>query len=81
MPLAVFGLLLHSLYGAGTLGTLGDRSVLTVAFAFFQAWGAGIVGAGMSVASGVRIEKTLVVSLVLLYATMVIVFVQGGVLV
>ncbi len=81
LPLAVFGLLLHSLYGAGTLGTLGDRSVLTVAFAFFQAWGAGIVGAGMSVASGVRIEKTLVVSLVLLYATMVIVFVQGGVLV
>jgi hypothetical protein len=81
LPIAVFGLLLNYLYGAGTLGTLGDRSVLTLAFAFFQAWGAGIVGAGMSVASGLRIEKTLVVSLVLLYATMVIVFVQGGVLV
>jgi DNA-binding transcriptional ArsR family regulator len=81
LPLAVFGLLLHYLYGAGTLGTVGDRTVLTIAFAFFQAWGAGIVGAGMSVASGLRIEKTLVVSLVLLYATMVIVFVQGGVLV
>jgi DNA-binding transcriptional ArsR family regulator len=81
LPIAIFGLLLRYLYGAGTLGTLGDRSVLTLAFAFFQAWGAGIVGAGMSVASGLRIEKTLVVSLILLYTTMVIVFVQGGVLV
>jgi len=81
LPLAAFGLLLHYLYGAGSLSTLGDRTVLTIAFAFFQAWGAGIAGAGMSVASGLRIEKTLVVSLVLLYATMVIVFVQGGVLV
>ena len=81
LPLAAFGLILHSLYGAGILGTLGDRSVLTIAFAFFQAWGAGVLGAGMSVASGLRIEKTLVVSLILLYATMVIVFIQGGVLV
>jgi DNA-binding transcriptional ArsR family regulator len=81
LPLAIFGLLLHYLYGAGALGTLGDRSVLTIAFAFFQAWGAGILGAGMSVSSGLRIEKTLVVSLILLYATMEVVFVQGGVLV
>jgi len=47
-------------------------------FAFFQAWGAGVVGAGMSVASGLRVEKTLVVSLVVFYATMVIVLLQGG---
>jgi DNA-binding HxlR family transcriptional regulator len=80
LPLAVFGLIVHNLYDSGALGTLGDRTILTIAFAFFQAWGAGIVGAGMSVASGLRIEKTLVLSLVLLYATMVIVLAQGGVL-
>lgn len=79
-PVTAFGLTLHSLEASGALGILGNRTMLTLVFAIFQAWGAGIMGAGMSVASGLRIEKTLVVSLVLLYATMVVVFVQGGVL-
>jgi hypothetical protein len=51
---------------------------VTVIFAFFQAWGAGVEGAGMSVTSGLRVEKTLVVSLVVLYATMLLILLQGG---
>lgn len=78
LPLADFSLVVRSLNALGLAGVFADRTVLTVVFAFFQAWAAGIVGAGMSVASGVRIEKTLLLSLVLLYITMTVVFVQGG---
>lgn len=78
LPLADFSLVVRSLGNFGLSGIVADRTLLTVVFAFFQAWGAGIVGAGMSVASSVRIEKTLLLSLVLLYASMIILFVQGG---
>lgn len=83
IPLCVFGAMLHFLLaGAAPLGLplsiFTDSVAVTVMFAFFQAWGAGVVGAGMSVASGLRVEKTLVVSLVVLYATMLIVLLQGG---
>jgi len=78
LPLSLFGLAAHYSPGDPGLSFLADRTVLTVSFAFFQAWGAGILGAGMSVASGLRIEKTLVVSLVMLYATMLIIVSQGG---
>lgn len=80
VPLCVFGAGLHLLYVQGSLplSIFTDATVVTVVFAFFQAWGAGIIGAGMSVASGLRVEKTLVVSLVVLYATMLIVLLQGG---
>jgi DNA-binding transcriptional ArsR family regulator len=85
IPLCLFGAALHFLYTDGSpasagfpLSILADGAVVTVIFAFFQAWGAGVVGAGMSVASGLRVEKTLVVSLVVLYATMLIILAQGG---
>jgi DNA-binding transcriptional ArsR family regulator len=85
IPLCLFGAGLHFLYAAESpataafpLSIFGSSTVVTVMFAFFQAWGAGIVGAGMSVASGLRVEKTLVVSLVVLYATMLIILLQGG---
>lgn len=85
LPLCVFGALLSLAFGGASLGSaafplslLSDSAVVTVVFAFFQAWGAGILGAGMSVASGLRVEKTLVVSLVVLYATMLVFLVQGG---
>ena len=42
----------------------------TLVLVFFQTWSATILGAGLSVASGVRIERALLVSLVALYATM-----------
>jgi DNA-binding transcriptional ArsR family regulator len=85
VPLCLFGAALHFLYAEAPPASAGfplsifaDSAVVTVMFAFFQAWGAGIVGAGMSVASGLRVEKTLVVSLVVLYATMLIILLQGG---
>ncbi len=85
IPLCLFGTLLHFLYSdtlpasaTFPLSLFQDSAAITVMFAFFQAWGAGVVGAGMSVASGLRVEKTLVVSLVVLYATLLIVLVQGG---
>jgi len=83
VPLCAFGTLLHFLTASAPspgspLSVFTDSAAVTVMFAFFQAWGAGIVGAGMSVASGLRVEKTLVVSLVVLYATMLMVLLQGG---
>jgi len=80
IPLCVFGTVLHfALADAGfATSVFASSAAVTVTFAFFQAWGAGVVGAGMSVASGLRVEKTLVVSLVVLYATALIILVQGG---
>lgn len=85
IPLCIFGAALHLLYLGSAPASAGfpisifaDSAATTVMFAFFQAWGAGVVGAGMSVASGLRVEKTLVISLVVLYATMLIILVQGG---
>ncbi len=49
----------------------------TLILVFFQSWSATIVGAGLSVSSGVRIERTLLASLVLLYATMVAMLLLG----
>jgi hypothetical protein len=77
VPLAAFSLLLHGLATTGTIGILADRNVLTLVFSVFQAWSACIASAGMSVASGLRVEKALPVSLVLLYVTIMIMFVQG----
>ncbi len=80
VPLCLFGAALHLLYAgpSAASGVFGSSTAVTMMFAFFQAWGAGVVGAGMSVASGLRVEKTLVVSLVVLYATMLVILIQGG---
>jgi len=85
LPLCIFGAALHLLFVGGPpalagfpLSILGGSTAVTVMLAFFQAWGAGVVGAGMSVASGLRVEKTLVVSLFILYATLLIILLQGG---
>ncbi|HUI00928.1 MAG TPA: winged helix-turn-helix domain-containing protein [Nitrososphaerales archaeon] len=82
VPISVLGAGLHFALADGSpalpLSFLASGTAVTVVFAFFQAWGAGVIGAGMSVASGLRVEKTLVVSLVVLYATMLIILVQGG---
>jgi DNA-binding transcriptional ArsR family regulator len=85
IPLCLFGTALHFLIADYSLTTaafplsiFASSTAVTVMLAFFQAWGAGVVGAGMSVASGLRVEKTLVVSLVVLYATMLIILLQGG---
>ncbi len=49
----------------------------TLLLVFFQAWSTAILGAGLSVSSGVRIERALIVSLVVLYGTMFVMLVQG----
>ncbi len=54
-----------------------SATVFTLLLVFFQAWSTAILGAGLSVSSGVRVERTLLVSLVLLYATMFAMLVQG----
>lgn len=82
VPLLAFGEALHLAGATGgspfPISLMADSATVTVAFAFFQAWGAGVIGAGMSAASGLRVEKALMVSLVVLYATMLIVLAQGG---
>jgi DNA-binding transcriptional ArsR family regulator len=85
IPICLFGAGLRFLYAGASsasaafpLSIFASSTAVTVMLAFFQAWGAGVVGAGMSVASGLRVEKTLVVSLVVLYATMLIILLQGG---
>ena len=85
LPVCVFGAGLHLVYATASpasasfpLSIFASSAGVTVVLAFFQAWGAGVVGAGMSVASGLRVEKTLVVSLVILYATMLTILLQGG---
>lgn len=59
-------------------GIAVDRNLFTVLLVFFQGWSASLLGAGISVSSGVRVEKTILVSLAVLYATMLIIFVQGA---
>jgi hypothetical protein len=76
LPMTAFSLLIRTLFTSADPFFAG-RTLFTIALAFFQAWGAGIIGAGMSVASGVRIEKTLLLSLILLYLTMVIILLQN----
>ncbi len=78
LPLGLLSLSLNALSRAGFISIFSSRSGLTILFSFFQAWGAGIISGGMSVATGLRIEKTLLVSLIVLYATMIIVLMQGG---
>jgi len=73
LPFAVFGAL------ESDLAPLLSSASLTVALVLLQAWMAGVVGAGASVASGLRIERTLLVSLVLVYASVVMILLsQGG---
>ncbi|HEY6282651.1 MAG TPA: winged helix-turn-helix domain-containing protein [Nitrososphaerales archaeon] len=50
----------------------------TLLLVFFQTWSSTLFGAGLSVASGVRIERTLVVSILILYATMIFMLLKGS---
>jgi hypothetical protein len=59
--------------------TTSNRSLFTVLLVFFQTWSAGILGAGVSVSGGVRMEKAVLVSLFILYATAMLLFLQGSI--
>lgn len=54
-----------------------STAAFTLCLVFFQTWSSAIFGAGLSVASGLRIERALLVSLAVLYATMVLMLIQG----
>jgi Helix-turn-helix domain len=49
----------------------------TLLLVLVQVWSSALLGAGMSVASGVRIERTLPVGIFVLYVTMVLMLLQG----
>ena len=77
LPLVAFSVLLRALTLTGSAGALADRSVLTLVFAVVQGWSACIASAGISVGSGLRVEKALLISLILLYVTLLVMYAQG----
>jgi DNA-binding transcriptional ArsR family regulator len=50
----------------------------TLILVFFQTWSSAVFGAGLSVSTGVRMEKTMLVSLAILYSTMVAMLLLGA---
>lgn len=72
LPFVVFGAVQEN------LSPVLPSASLTVVLVLLQAWMAGVVGAGASVASGLRIERTLLVSLILVYASVVLILLGQG---
>jgi hypothetical protein len=79
LPVAGLSVVLSYMQGTGTLGVLADRTPLTILLAVVQGWSALLLSSGASVASGLRIEKTLIIGLALLYISMSVLFVLGAV--
>jgi hypothetical protein len=77
LPMACLALLLNLLVKQNNLGILADRTALTALIAVFQGWSVLVLSSGTAVASGLRIEKTLIVGLILLYISMSVLFIQG----
>ncbi len=75
LPVVLFSMLLPAFPSLS--GLPQNRSILTIMLVLFQTWSATILAAGISISSGVRIEKSVVASLIVLYATMTIIFLQG----
>src|SRR5256885_451693 len=76
LPVVIFSLALSAI--SSTVSLSANRDILTVALVIFQAWSATILAAGISVSSSVRIEKSIMASLIVLYTTMILVFVLGS---
>ena len=76
LPVVIFALALSAV--SSSLNLSANRNILTVALVVFQAWSATILAAGISVSSSVRIEKSIMASLIVLYATMILVFLLGS---
>ena len=77
LPLSLFSVAVWLAAPRGIGAWPGGAVGLTVALLALQALSVGILGAGLSVATGVRIEKTLSWGLVLLYASTVFMLVYG----
>jgi hypothetical protein len=78
LPLTGLALFLRALAATGNLGVLANGTAITILLALFQAWAAGITSAGISVASGLRFEKALLVSLAMIYLTASVMLVLGS---
>jgi len=76
LPVVIFSLVISEI--SSFLSLSANRNILTVALVVFQAWSATILAAGISVSSSVRIEKSIMASLIILYATMILVFLLGS---
>jgi hypothetical protein len=76
--LPVFAVSILTLIPQTTPFVASSSIVYTLLLVFFQTWSSTILAAGLSVASGVRIERTLVVSILILYATMIFMLLQGS---
>jgi len=76
LPVVIFSLALSAISSTASLSA--NRDILTVALVIFQAWSATILAAGISVSSSVRIEKSIMASLFVLYTTMILVFLLGS---
>jgi len=75
--LPVFALSSFTLIPQASAVLASSSIAYTLLLVVSQTWSTCIFGAGLSVATGVRIERTLLVSLAILYATMVIMLLQG----
>jgi hypothetical protein len=78
LPIVVFAALLHLLTGLGFFSPSGNAVALTLLLVVLQAWCVIIFGSGVSVASGLRIERTFVTGTILMYISLVIILLQGG---
>jgi hypothetical protein len=77
LPVVSLAVGLRILAAGKLLGPLANGTVLTGVLVAVQAWSLVILGASMSVASGLRMEKVLVVGLVVLYASIILLFLVG----
>ncbi len=73
IPIAAFGVVARVFFPSGSPGVM-----VTPVLVFFQAWSALVFASALSVASASRIEVTMLVSLGLLYATLVVMTYAGG---
>lgn len=75
LPVYAFSVL--SLVPAVSSFLTNSSLAFTLLLVSFQTWSSVLLGAGMSVSSGVRVERTLLASLGILYVTMVLMLLQG----
>jgi hypothetical protein len=76
--LPVFALSMLTLLPQISILFVTSSIAYTLLLVFFQTWSSTLLAAGLSVASGVRIERTLIVSILILYATMIFMLLQGS---
>ncbi len=77
LPLVIFALLYEWAGAGASAPVLSATAPLTFVFVAFQGWSMGVLGAGFSVATGMRMEKAMVFSLLLVYASVALIPLAG----